>query len=322
VELMMTQPLPADTPTPDLGALYAKLDAIDQKLDYVVARQEFVEEMIDEMIPVGKEALASMVKTFAELEAKGYFAMAKELYALTDRVVTNYGPEEVHRLAENIVLLLDTVRNFTQPDVLEIANDAADVLHHADDIKPVGMFGVVRASGDTDVQRGMGVALEILKHLGRAQGGESPARTPKPAAPKAAAPKAAPKAAAPKAAAPKAAAPKAASLPNVEPSAAEGAVTWQGKRFTAEGFLLDTNDWSPELGAAIAEAMGLTLSDEHWTVINWTRNEYLTAGASANVRRIAAGSGVGTRRMYELFPKSPGKTVAMVAGIPKPVGCV
>lgn len=318
----MTQPLPADTPTPDLGAIYAKLDAIDQKLDYVVARQEFVEDMIDELTPVGREALGAMTTQFAELEAKGYFAMGKELMALADKVIDNHGPEEVHRLAENIGLLLSTVRNFTQPDVLEIANDAADVLHNADEVKPVGMFGVVRASGDHDVQRGMAVALEILKHLGRAQGGES---VPRPEAPsKPSAPTAAPpKAAAPKAAAPKPAAPKAAAkaaLPNVEATA--DVVEWNGKRFTAEGFLVDANDWSEDLGAAIAGAVGMTLEDDHWTVIKWARQEYLATGASPNVRRTANGSGVGTRRMYELFPKSPGKTVAMVAGIPKPVGCV
>ena len=44
--------------------------------------------------------------------------------------------------------------------------------------------------------------------------------------------------------------------------------------------------------------------------------------ADANVRRAASGSGVGTRRMYELFPKTPGKSAAMIAGIPKPAGCV
>ena len=317
----MTQPLPADTPTPDLGALYAKLDAIDQKLDYVVARQEFVEEMIDELIPVGKEALGAMTAQFAEFEAKGYFSMGKELMGLADKVIENHGPEEVHRLADNIGLLLSTVRNFTQPDVLDIANDAADVLHHADEVKPVGMFGVVKASGDQDVQRGMAVALEILKHLGRAQGGESVPRPPasKPSKPAAAPKAAAPKAAAPKAAAPKAAAPKA-NLPNVEAPA--DVVEWNGKRFTSEGFLVDTNDWSEDLGNNIAAAMGLKLEEDHWTVIKWARQEYLSSGASPNVRRTANGSGVGTRRMYELFPKSPGKTVAMVAGIPKPVGCV
>ena len=29
-----------------------------------------------------------------------------------------------------------------------------------------------------------------------------------------------------------------------------------------------------------------------------------------------------TRSLYTLFPKAPGKTVALCAGIPKPGGCI
>jgi tRNA 2-thiouridine synthesizing protein E len=57
-------------------------------------------------------------------------------------------------------------------------------------------------------------------------------------------------------------------------------------------------------------------------VLRWIRQDFLATGASPNVRRVAGGSGVGTRRMYELFPRTPGKTAAMLAGVPKPIGCV
>ena len=95
-----------------------------------------------------------------------------------------------------------------------------------------------------------------------------------------------------------------------------------GKRFTPEGFLVDANDWDRDLAGAMANALGLELGDEHWTVILWAREAYLSGGSSPNVRRVASGSGIGTKRIYELFPNSPGKTTARLAGIPKPAGCV
>ena len=149
----------------DLATIAAQLARIERKLDYVVERQRFVEEMIDEMIPVAREGLAWGTELLGDAEQKGYVQIAKELMAIADRVVETYGPGEVEQLGRHVVELLDTFKNLTQPDVLEVANRAGDVLHHADEVKPVGMFGVVRASGDQDVQRGMAIALEILKHL-------------------------------------------------------------------------------------------------------------------------------------------------------------
>ena len=66
----------------------------------------------------------------------------------------------------------------------------------------------------------------------------------------------------------------------------------------------------------------VALGDEHWTVTQWARSDFAETGASPNVRRSGCGSGVGTQAMYRLFPPTPGKTCAMIAGVPKPVGCV
>jgi tRNA 2-thiouridine synthesizing protein E len=99
-------------------------------------------------------------------------------------------------------------------------------------------------------------------------------------------------------------------------------VTWEGRQFDAAGFLLDPGTWDEALAVKMAAALSLTLTDDHWTVLRWIRQDFLATGASPNVRRVAGGSGVGTRRMYELFPRTPGKTAAMLAGVPKPIGCV
>jgi tRNA 2-thiouridine synthesizing protein E len=40
------------------------------------------------------------------------------------------------------------------------------------------------------------------------------------------------------------------------------------------------------------------------------------------LRRISTVAGVPTKRLFELFPKKPGKKMAYVAGLPKPQGCI
>ncbi len=89
-----------------------------------------------------------------------------------------------------------------------------------------------------------------------------------------------------------------------------------------EGFLTDSSQWTPEIGEAIAQEAGLVLTPEHWKVITFCREDAAREGQPPGLRRIAKLSGVGTKELYALFPKGPGKLAARVAGLPKPHGCI
>ncbi len=91
----------------------------------------------------------------------------------------------------------------------------------------------------------------------------------------------------------------------------------------AEGFLVDPSQWTPEVAAALARDAGIDpLTPEHWKVIAFCREDAAREGQTPGLRRISKLSGVGTRELYELFPKGPGKLAALVAGLAKPTGCV
>lgn len=89
-----------------------------------------------------------------------------------------------------------------------------------------------------------------------------------------------------------------------------------------EGFLTDAAQWTPEIGEAIAQELGLTLTPDHWKVITFCREDTAREGQPPGLRRISKLSGVGTKELYALFPKGPGKLAARVAGVPKPHGCI
>lgn len=89
-----------------------------------------------------------------------------------------------------------------------------------------------------------------------------------------------------------------------------------------EGFLVDASDWTETLALATAASLGVELSAAHWSVVNAARSEFLGRRVSPNIRRLTLVAGVSTRELYDLFPRAPGKTVAKIAGIPKPVGCI
>ena len=89
-----------------------------------------------------------------------------------------------------------------------------------------------------------------------------------------------------------------------------------------EGFMTDATAWTPEIGEAIADEVGLELTPDHWKVITFCREDAAREGQPPGLRRISKMSGVGTKELYALFPKGPGKLAARIAGLPKPHGCV
>jgi len=89
-----------------------------------------------------------------------------------------------------------------------------------------------------------------------------------------------------------------------------------------EGFLTEYDEWDEELGKVLATNIGIDLTDEHWAVIRFLRDDYKTQGETATIRRVTTLSGVPTKQLFVLFPKKPAKKMAYVAGLPKPHGCV
>jgi len=89
-----------------------------------------------------------------------------------------------------------------------------------------------------------------------------------------------------------------------------------------EGFLTDYNEWDEDLAKVLAAAIGIDLTDEHWKVIHFLREDYATQGQTATARRVQTVGGVTVKAQFALFPKKPGKKMAYVAGLPKPHGCV
>ncbi|WP_148616361.1 TusE/DsrC/DsvC family sulfur relay protein [Nocardioides rubriscoriae] len=89
-----------------------------------------------------------------------------------------------------------------------------------------------------------------------------------------------------------------------------------------EGFLTVPDEWSEELGAALAAQIGIEMTDAHWSVVRFLRDDFAATGETATLRRVGARSGVPVKQLFALFPQKPAKKMAYVAGLPKPRGCV
>lgn len=89
-----------------------------------------------------------------------------------------------------------------------------------------------------------------------------------------------------------------------------------------EGFLTEYDEWTEDIGAELAKNIGVDMTDRHWELIRWLREDYKEKGETATTRRVQTAGGFPTKEQFQLFPKKPAKKMAYVAGVPKPHGCV
>ncbi len=94
-------------------------------------------------------------------------------------------------------------------------------------------------------------------------------------------------------------------------------------KMDAEGFMTDPNEWTQEIADIMAVEEDIApLTERHWVVINFVRDQFAKTGDFPSLRSIGKQSGVDTKELYALFPKGPAKKVARVSGFGKPKGCI
>jgi len=89
-----------------------------------------------------------------------------------------------------------------------------------------------------------------------------------------------------------------------------------------EGFLTEYDEWDEDLAKVLAANIGIELTDDHWKVIRFLREDFKAQGETATTRRVQSVGGISTKDQFALFPKKPAKKMSYIAGLPKPHGCV
>lgn len=97
-----------------------------------------------------------------------------------------------------------------------------------------------------------------------------------------------------------------------------------------EGYLLNVSDWSVEVAQQLAAQQNLALNEQHWAIIDCIRQFYQQYQRSPTTRVLLKylGQQLGAERASSIYVMSlfgdgtPAKTVARLAGLPKPTNCI
>src|SRR6266487_1637397 len=89
-----------------------------------------------------------------------------------------------------------------------------------------------------------------------------------------------------------------------------------------EGYMTNRTQWNRDIAAAVANELGITLTEAHWKVLDFIDRDFKEKGVVPGMRRMNKVGGIPTKDLYALFPDGPIKKAAKIAGYPKPASCV
>ena len=91
-----------------------------------------------------------------------------------------------------------------------------------------------------------------------------------------------------------------------------------------DGFLVDMNDWSPDICEQMALADNVEITEEMFNHIKLAREMYEESSMVPRIKDFAKALGMDRKAkgLYDVWKSGPMKQIAKYGGLPKPTGCV
>lgn len=137
----------------------------------VIQQLESTKDFLTDASPLMREYIIDFMAKLDEFDRKGYFEFMKELGKVSDSVVTSFSVEDVKSLGDNVVTILNTVKNLTQPDMLHTINNAVNVYKKLDIevTEKVSFLSLLKELNDPETKKGIAFAIRFLKSLAKQQ---------------------------------------------------------------------------------------------------------------------------------------------------------
>jgi len=139
------------------------IDKLNELFDILESAFDFIKDVSPILHQIGLDG----VKMVADLEEKGYVDFAKEGIRIVENIMEHFSAEDVRLLADNIVFILETVKNITQPDMLDTINNGVVVYKSLDvnDIPEYSIWKAMRAMNRPEMKKGLGFIITFLTNI-------------------------------------------------------------------------------------------------------------------------------------------------------------
>lgn len=153
----------------DLLRLLRRILRNTNRIEASMEKYESFMEFLDDAGGLTSEAFAKLLALLEEYEQKGYFEFIGATAGVVDRIVTGFSEEDVESLGDNVVLILQTVKEMTQPEIMAILYRMIEAIQRqqavieAEAEEPPSFFTIAKQMRDPEIRRGMSRALNTLK---------------------------------------------------------------------------------------------------------------------------------------------------------------
>ncbi len=163
----------------DMLRLLRRILRNTKNIENGMARYESLMDFLDDAGTLTNEAFVKILTTLETFEQRGYFEFANAGMGVVDEIVTAYSKEDVEALGENVVQMLDIVKNLTQPEMLAVATRMLDAVQRqqaAAELEPAEPPGLLSLAGqmrDPEIRRGLARALNTFKVVSASETGSA-----------------------------------------------------------------------------------------------------------------------------------------------------
>jgi uncharacterized protein YjgD (DUF1641 family) len=152
-----------------LARIEARLDLLLADAERRDAELEPLRDLAAEVGVLSVPAMASVTERVAAWDERGYLGFARSSARVVDRIVTSFDEDDVEALGDNVVLMLETLRDLTQPEILQLLRQTAGSVSHLDtpvEGPPPSAFALLKQLRDPEVRRGLARMMELLRSVG------------------------------------------------------------------------------------------------------------------------------------------------------------
>ncbi len=148
----------------DILHLFKRLLRNTRNLEQMLDQLESGLEMWQDLSPLSRDAFLALMKRLDEMERKGYFLFMQGGLDIIDRIVTSFSEEDVRQLGDNIVLILQTIKEMTQPEIMNMMHNTV-VAVQEEEPADVSLVSIMRQLNDPAVRKGLAKTLNVLKSV-------------------------------------------------------------------------------------------------------------------------------------------------------------
>lgn len=155
----------------DLLRLFKRLLRNGRNIEAMLDQLESVMDLVQTIGPLTDSAFSKAVELLTEAERKGYFAFAQGGMKIADNIVTSFSQDDVKALGDNVVLILNVVKDMTQPQIMSFIRTLVSAAEQ-EVAKPIdtSLLALLRQMSDPAVRRGLTQTMRVLRVVGAQSG--------------------------------------------------------------------------------------------------------------------------------------------------------